>query len=309
MSNSIITRWKEKYRPANLDEYVGDDSVKTKVKRWLDEQDIPDLLFYGKPGTGKTSLAKIIAKHLDADLMYINASDENSIDTIRDKIKGFAATSGFSKWKLVILDEADFMSQNAQGALRNVIETYSKSTRFILTCNYVERMIDAIQSRLTSFYVHPPTKHAVAMRAKFVLDSESIQYDTKDLVAVVNQYYPDMRQILSELQSASTSGTLVVDDTTRAIAGYADKVLEELKSTTNAKDKFTNIRKIIVDSRAKNFDDLFLLLFDKLDEYAPNGKKANIIMHISEAQYRSAFVIDKEIQVGAMIANIMSELN
>lgn len=308
MSTLINSQWKEKYRPSTLDEYVATDDVKHKVKVWLDSQDIPDLLFAGSAGTGKTTLAKIIAKHLDADILYINASAENSVDSIRERVTKFAATSGFRKWKIVILDEADFLTQNAQAALRNVIETYSKTTRFILTCNYVERIIDPIQSRVMVFNVYPPDKKSVAIRSKQILDSEGIKYDLKDLGAVVNQYYPDQRKIISALQRNSVTGTLVIEDSVRMISEYCDKILDVFKRRKDPKTDFVEIRQIIADSRVKMFDDLFSYLFEHIDTIAPEGKKANIIMHIAEYQYRSTFVIDKEIQVSAMILNILQEI-
>ena len=141
------TLFVEKYRPQSIDEFVGNDFLKQKVSLYIDEQDVPHLLFYGQAGTGKTTLAKIISGNVDADVMYINASDENNIETVRTKIKSFASTVGFKRWKIIILDEADYMTPNGQAALRNLMETFSKTTRFILTCNYVEKIIEPIQSR------------------------------------------------------------------------------------------------------------------------------------------------------------------
>ena len=145
------TLWVEKFRPGTLDGYVGNEHIIDKVKLYLKSGDVPHLLFYGGAGTGKTTLAKIIANNVDADIMYINASDENNIDTVRTKIKSYASTVGFKRWKIVILDEADYMTPNGQAALRNLMETFSKTTRFILTCNYVEKIIDPIQSRCQVF--------------------------------------------------------------------------------------------------------------------------------------------------------------
>ena len=134
------TLWNERYRPDTLDGYVGNESVIDKVRLYLASGDVPHLLFYGQAGTGKTTLAKIIANGVDADVMYINASDENNVDTVRNKVKNFASTVGFRQWKIVILDEADYMTPNGQAALRNLMETFSRTTRFILTCNYVEKI-------------------------------------------------------------------------------------------------------------------------------------------------------------------------
>ena len=170
------TLWVEKYRPTNLDTYVGNDFIKDKVKLYLETGDVPHLLLYGRAGTGKTTLAKIITKNIDCDMMYINASDENNVDNVRTKIKNFASSIGFKPLKVIILDEADFLTPNAQAALRNLMETFSKTTRFILTCNYAERIIDPIQSRCQSFQVIPPDKKQVAKQLVDILGSEDVTY-------------------------------------------------------------------------------------------------------------------------------------
>ena len=155
VNNSL---WVEKYRPQKLDEYVGNEHLKTKVADYLQSGDVPHLLFFGKAGTGKTTLAKLIVNTIDCDHIIINASDENNVDTVRTKVKGFASTIGFRNSKIVILDEFDYMTPNAQAILRNLMETFSKHCRFILTCNYVEKVIDPIQSRCQTFQIVPPTK-------------------------------------------------------------------------------------------------------------------------------------------------------
>ena len=149
--NQEHTLWVEKFRPGTLDGYVGNEHIIDKVKLYIESGDVPHLLFYGQAGTGKTTLAKIIAGNVDADIMYVNASDENNIETVRTKIKNYASTVGFKRWKIVILDEADYMTPNGQAALRNLMETFSKTTRFILTCNYVERL--SIQFNLDVKYL------------------------------------------------------------------------------------------------------------------------------------------------------------
>ncbi len=146
--------WVEKYRPKNLDSYVGNENLKKKVSRYLKEGDVPHLLLFGNAGTGKTTLAKLIVKNIECDHMYINASDENSVDVMRNKIKDFASSVGFKPIKVIILDECDFLTPNAQAALRNLMETFSRHTRFILTCNYVEKIIDPIQSSVKSLVLH-----------------------------------------------------------------------------------------------------------------------------------------------------------
>jgi len=306
LQNSI---WTERYRPQSLNEYVGNEDVKLKISKSLESGDIQNLLLHGGAGQGKTTLAKIIAKHLDADLLYINASDENSIDVLRDKVKGFVSTSGFSKWKLVILDEADFLTVNFQAALRGIWETYSKTARFILTCNYVEKIIDPIQSRLTYFHIAPPDKKTVALRAVEIFKAENIEFDPKDVIAIVEQNYPDQRRIINSLQRNSSTGRLEIAQDIKLLSGYCEKVLAELKDTTRPADTiFKNIRQIIVDAKVRDFDDLFRYLFENLNEFSGKGSQANIILTLADYQFKAAQVIDKEIMVSAMIIQILTEL-
>ena len=159
--------WVERYRPQDLSTYVGNEHLKSKVERFLDDGNVPHLLLYGRAGGGKTTLAKIIVNSIECDYLYINASDERNIDLVRDKLKTFASSIGFKPMKIVILDEADYLNVNsAQPALRNLMETFSAHCRFILTCNYVEKIIDPIQSRCQTYKIIPPSKKDVALHAK-----------------------------------------------------------------------------------------------------------------------------------------------
>ncbi len=175
------TLWVEKYRPSNLDTYIGNDQLKSKVKVYLESGDLPHLLLFGKAGTGKTTLAKLLVNNIECDYLYINASDENNVETVRSKVKNFASTMGFKDYKIIILDECDYITPNAQAALRNLMETFSKHCRFILTCNFVERIIDPIQSRCQTFQVIPPNKNDVAKHLHTILTQESVDYDREDL--------------------------------------------------------------------------------------------------------------------------------
>lgn len=305
----INTKWTEKYRPTTLDGYVGNADIIEKVKHWIEIQDVPDLLLYGPPGTGKTTLAKIIGSALDADVHYINASAENGIDVLRDRITSIVNTVSFSDWKIVILDEADGLTRNFQDAMRPVIEHPTGKTRFIFTANHPERISDALHSRLTSFRIEPPDKRAVGLRAKYILDSEGVKYEGKDIVAVVNKFYPDQRKVVGTLQRNSVTGTLVVDLDVLASTDYMEKIGAVLRSGEPAKTAFTNIRQIIADSRVRQFDELFRYLYDNLNDLVPDGKRAMTLAHIAEGQYRSSVVhTDPEIQVAQMFVNILREL-
>ena len=305
--NQENSLWVEKFRPGTLEGYVGNEHIVEKVKLYIESGDVPHLLFYGQAGTGKTTLAKIIANNVDADVMYINASDENNVDTVRTKIKNFASTIGFRTWKIVILDEADYMTANGQAALRNLMETFSNTTRFILTCNYVEKIIDPIQSRCQAFAIIPPSKIDVAKRVAGILDELSITYDKKDLVAIINAGYPDIRRVLNACQRQVIDNVLRVDNDSIIQANYMTKLLEILKSDLNKKDAFKEIRQLIADSKVKDFTNLHKFLFDEIDEYA-KGHIAAVILILAESQYQDSFVVDKELHMMSTIVKLLNEL-
>ena len=301
MSNSL---WVEKYRPDTLEGYVGNEHILEKVKIYIENEDVPHLLLYGVAGTGKTTLAKIITNQIDCDVMYINASDENSVDAVRDKIRGFASSMGFRKWKVVILDEADYLTPNAQAALRNLMETFSKSTRFILTCNYVEKVIDPIQSRCQTFAITPPSKKEVAKRLHQILTEEGVEFNNEDLAILVNSGYPDIRRVLNAAQRQVVKGELKIDSTSTVQANYIENVIKVLQSSSDIKKQFTEIRQVIADSKVKDFTPLYRGLYDEVDNYA-SGKVGQTILNIADGQYKDSMVVDKEINVMAMMLNIL----
>ncbi|MCK9273382.1 AAA family ATPase, partial [Candidatus Gracilibacteria bacterium] len=184
------TLWVEKYRPTTLNDFIGNDTVKAKIKSFIDGNDINHLLFTGPAGVGKTTCAKIIVNSLECDYIYINASDENSIDVLRNKIKSFVSSVGFKDLKIVILDEADGTTVNFQSALRNLQETFSKHSRFILTCNYLEKIIEPIKSRCQLFEIFPPSKAQVAKRLLEILQKENVIFTKEDIAFIVNAEYP-----------------------------------------------------------------------------------------------------------------------
>jgi len=305
MSNSL---WVEKYRPDTLEGYVGNEHILEKVKIYIENEDVPHLLLYGVAGTGKTTLAKIITNQIDCDVMYINASDENSVDAVRDKIRGFASSMGFRKWKVVILDESDYLTPNAQAALRNLMETFSKSTRFILTCNYVEKVIDPIQSRCQTFAITPPSKKEVAKRLHQILTEEGVSFQNEELAILVNSGYPDIRRVLNAAQRQVVNGELKIDTASTVQANYIDNVVKILQTGGDIKQQFTEIRQIIADSKVKDFTPLYRGLYDEIDTYA-NGKVGQTILNIADGQYKDSMVVDKEINVMAMMLNILMSLN
>ena len=297
--------WVESYRPTKLVDYVGNAHLKSKIEGYLETGDVPHLLLHGRAGTGKTTLAKLIVKSVDCDYMVINASDENNVDTVRNKVKNFASSMGFKKWKIVILDEFDYMSPNAQAILRNLMETFSQHCRFILTCNYVEKVIDPIQSRCQSFQIVPPTKKDVAIQISKILGAEGVEFEPKDLVPIIDAGYPDIRKIINTCQLNSNKGKLQVDTQNLLENDYKIKVLDILKSKDDKRNKYTNMRQAIIDSRSTDFSELFTLLYEKVDEFAPSNT-ANVIIALSEGQSRHFNAIDKEIPMAATLIEILN---
>ena len=295
--------WVEKYRPTSLDTYIGNEHLKSKVSVYLESGDLPHLLLYGKAGTGKTTLAKLLVNNIECDYMYINASDENSVDTVRNKVRGFASTMGFKDYKIIILDECDYITPNAQAALRNLMETFSKHCRFILTCNFVERIIDPIQSRCQSFQVIPPSKKEVAVHMTNILKEEGIASKVDDIAGLVNAGYPDIRRVINSCQRQCVDGMLVVDKQSLVESDYKMKLMEIIKKE-NKKDAFKGVRKLLADSQVTDFAELYKLMYDEVDSYG-TGHIAECILIIAKYQLSDSQVVDKEINAMAMIIELL----
>lgn len=294
------TLWIEKYRSQTLEQYIGNDAIKDRIATCIASNDIPHLIFAGSAGTGKTTLAKLIVKNIQCDYLYLNASDENGIDTIRDKVKGFASTASFQPIKIVILDEADFLTQPAQAALRNLIEEYSAYTRFILTCNYVERLIEPLQSRCELHMLKPPTKGAVAKHiCTNVLDVEGVTYEMSDIAQIVNLFYPDVRSIIKTLQQNVKDGKLkitTIDD------NWCKPLVEILKKRD--KNAWYQVRQLVADSQVDDFQTAYRYMFDNLAEFS-YGNDAQLSVILDDFIWRAGVVPDKEINFAACIAKIL----
>ena len=299
--------WNEKYRPTSLDTYIGNEHLKSKVRIFIETNDPPHLLFYGRAGTGKTTLSKIITKSIECECLYINASDENSVDTVRDKVKGFASTLGFQSLKVIILDECDYITPNAQAALRNLMETFSRHCRFILTCNYVERIIDPIQSRCQSFQIVPPSKKEVAIHLSDILTNENVKFEVDDIATIINGAYPDIRKVINTSQRQVVDGILRMDSREIILNDYKLQILEVLKSGKTKKETFTEIRQILADAKVTDFADFFRLLYDEVDIYG-SGHIAEVILLIAKYEQSDSQVVDKEINAMAMLIEILQEI-
>ena len=291
--------WVEKYRPQVLEDYVGNEVIKNKIADYLKQGSIQNLLFHGVAGTGKTTLAKLITKNLNCDLLYLNASDERGIDTIRDKIVPFASTMSFRDIKIVILDEADYLTPQAQATLRNTIESCSKTTRFILTCNYLERIISPLQSRCQTFEITPPSKEEVISHLMIITREENIKCIVSDLQNVVNTHYPDIRKIINTLQGSVVDGQIKIDNSSLKNTQLGDKIVEALEK----KLKLSVIRQMLADSGAREFDGLFKVLYDNVSKYT--NREGEAILIIAKYQYEYTFVLEKEICVAAMLNKLL----
>jgi len=295
MSLDLKGIWAEKYRPQTLQEVILPDRVREIIQGFGEE--IPNLLFVGSPGTGKTTTALVIVKEvLNCDYLYINASDENGIDTIRTKVSNFAQTKSFDGGiKVVILDESDFLSSNAQAALRNTMESYSKYTRFILTANYKHKIIPAIQSRCQLLDIKPTLDDGVRF-VYSILKKENVTIaddQKKKFVELVKSNFPDLRKCINEVQKNCISGELAIE-----------KINTSNELLTRVFDSIANkqsieLRKYLIENEEQFYGDYDTLMKDFLnyiyDRVIPEGKKKEMLAIIAEHLYRASFVSDHEI--------------
>ena len=295
--------WWSKYSPETLEGYIGNPVFVKNLEDWIEKGSIPNVILSGRAGIGKTTAANLITANIDCDSLYINASDENGIDTIRDKVKAFASAASFKPLKVIVLDEADFLTANAQSALRNIIETFSGGTRFVFTCNYFEKMLEPIQSRLDHYILHPPTKGELAKKCAEILKLEDVKYSNDDIVKLVNLTYPDNRQCLIKLQSFSKTGTLEIDDLQSNLDEAYNAIIKDLAALD--RKRFNNIRQTIADLEIKDYSNLYRLLYDRMDDYTKN---ITIPWLIADYSHKSVTIPDKEVCFMGLIAKIM-EIN
>lgn len=301
------TIWPEKYRPSSLDDYISNPSLVATIRNFIESKNIPHLLFHGTAGTGKTTLAKLIINNIDCDAMYINASDENNVDNVRTKIKDFASNVGFSELKIIILDEADYLTHNSQAALRNIMETYALTTRFILTCNYFEKISEPLYSRCQCFEVSPLQKKDVAIHLKNVLHAENVNHTMEDLGYIVNTYYPDIRKVLNFAQQSVLNGEIKIEELNSSSYNAKTQLIEILKSESTSATSFNKIRQLIADSGIRHYEELYQTLFDRVDDYAPKQQSAAILV-VAEYLYQSSMVVNKEIVFMACVAKLLEML-
>ena len=298
--------WVEKYRPNKVAQYVfRDDHQRNQVQTWVKEGSIPHLLFSGAAGIGKTTLAKVLCNELgieEFDLLEINASRENNVETVRDKIINFVQMMPFGPFKVVLLDEADYLTPNAQAILRGVMETYSSTSRFILTCNYPNRIIPAIHSRCQGFHVEKTDQTEFTARVATILVEEGVEFDLDTLDTYVKVTYPDLRKCINMVQQNVNNNSLVAPST--GDAGGADYKIEMVELFK--KGKIKEARKLLCASaRPEEIEDIYRWMYDNLDLFGKDDDtKDQALLIVKQGLVDHTLIADPEINLAAVLVKL-----
>ena len=302
--------WVEKYRPDSVDTYVfRDEAQRKQVQNWITDGGIPHLLFSGSPGTGKTTLAKVLIKELKvehADVLYINASRDNGVEMIRKRISAFSETMPWGEFKVILLDEADHISPEGQAALRGVMEQYHASVRFILTCNYPNMIIPALHSRCQGFHIEQLDQNDFTLRVGEILADNKVAFDIETLDAMVRANYPDLRKTINTVQMTIVDNNLVMPDDNANTSEWRIKMVELFKA-----GKIQEARKLIIKSaRADEYNDIFTWLYKNLDLYTKDDfQYDSCVLAIREGMIKHTQVADPEINLSATLIEISRTLN
>jgi len=298
--------WVEKYRPAKVEDCILPDGIKKTFQEYVNRKEIPNLLLSGSAGVGKTTIAKALCEEVGCDYLVINGSDENGVDTIRVKIKSYASSmSLLGGRKVIILDEADYLTVNAQAILRASIEEFSGNCSFIFTCNFKNRIIDPIHSRCTvvDFKINGSKPKMAAQffkRVEWILEQEGIIYDKPVVAEVITKYFPDNRRILNELQRYSVGGTIDKG----LLASVSDVMLTELINSLKVKN-FAGARKWVTNNLDNDPVRIFRTMYDKLYEVLQANSVPQMVLILAKYQYQAAFAADHEINLMACLTEIM----
>lgn len=297
--------WVEAYRPSKVDGYVfRDEAQRSQVLRWIEEKSIPHLLFSGNAGIGKTTLAKLLLNELEVDpldILEINASRTNSVDDVRNKIVSFIQMIPFGDFKVVLLDEADYLSPNAQAALRGVMEEYHTTARFILTCNYPNKIIPAIHSRCQGFHIAKIDQTEFTARVAQILLEESVEFDLDTLDTYVKATYPDLRKCINMAQMNSVNGHLVSPN--EGDAGEADWKLEMVDLFKSG--RINDARKLVCGKvRPEEIEDIYKWLYENIEIFGSNSKQEDAILIIKQGLVDHTLVVDPEINLAATLISL-----
>ena len=303
--------WVEEYRPRDIESCVLPKSLKSSLQSFVDKETLPNLILSGGPGVGKTTAARAMLEQIGSTYMFINGSEESGIDVLRTKIKNFASTVSLEGGKkYLILDEADYLNpQSTQPALRGFIEEFHKNCGFILTCNYKNRIIPALQSRCSviDFVIPKAEKNKLATqffnRVLQILNENEIKFNEKAVAELINTHFPDWRKVLNELQRYSVSGEIDAG----ILVNLGDKNIKDLMAMMKKKE-FTNVRKWVVDNLDNDSDKLFRSIYDNLYEFVDPGSIPHVVVALGEYQYKAAFVADLEINMMACLTEIMGRV-
>lgn len=307
MDRNTHVIWAEKYRPSSLEAFALSTDLSGKLKEYISTNEIPHLLFYGPPGTGKTSLAMFLASILQADTLHINASDESGIDIVRNKIRPFAETLSFSGKKIVILDEFERMSSDAQDALRSLMEMHSDHTRFILTTNYIEKVTDPIRSRCQEFQINTTERSKVGALIWNILNQEGVSSSVEDISVIVNTYHPDIRKCINETQKCIRDNSLDISLSAVADSGEFEESVINLLSDKSSKQILTQFRELVAIHNILSFEPLYRALYNWIEvARTTDTDKALMYIIIAEATIADVTAIDKEIIATSCISKLIS---
>ena len=309
MSNDFL--WVEKYRPRKIEDTILPPSLKKTFAELVSTGQLPNMLFTGTAGLGKTTVARALCNELGLDYLYVNGSEEGNIETLRGKIRQFASTVSLQGgYKVVILDEADYLNpQSTQPALRGFIEEFANNCRFILTANFKNRIIEPLHSRCSVYEFNTTRKEMAGLAAAFfdrmkhILESESIQYDTKAVADLIIKHAPDWRRVINECQRYSISGKI----DSGVLASVSDTSYESLFTYLKDKD-FKNMRKWVVDNIDTDAAAIFRAIYDRMNDKVKPQSIPALVLVLADYQYKNAFVADHELNIVACMTEIMSNV-